>query len=36
MSNIVKMLEEGDRVAEKWETKKNIEEPNPGWSSKFR
>jgi hypothetical protein len=29
MSEIVKMLEGGDGVAEKWETMKNIEEPYP-------
>jgi hypothetical protein len=34
MFEIVKMLE-GDGVAEKWEATKNIEEPNPDWSSKF-
>jgi hypothetical protein len=28
-SEIVKMLEGGDGVAEKWEAMKNIEEPNP-------
>jgi hypothetical protein len=28
MSEIVKMLEEGDGVAEKWEAMKNIEKPN--------
>jgi hypothetical protein len=32
---IVKMLEGGDGVAEKWEAMKNIEEPNPEWSSEF-
>ena len=35
MSKIVKMLEGGDGVARKWETIKNIEEPNPDWSSEF-
>jgi hypothetical protein len=35
MSKIVKMLEGGDGVAEKWEAMKNIEEPNPDWSSEF-
>jgi hypothetical protein len=28
MSEIVKMLEGGDGVAEKWEAMKNIEKPN--------
>jgi hypothetical protein len=36
MSEIVKMLEGGDRVAEKWEAMKNIEDPNPDWSLEFR
>lgn len=35
MSEIVNMLEGGDRVAEKWEAVKNIEDPNPDWSSEF-
>ena len=36
MSEIVKMLEGGDGgVAEKWEAVKNIEHPNPDWSSEF-
>jgi len=35
MSEIVKMLEGGDEVAEKWKAMKNIEEPNPDWSSEF-
>jgi len=30
MSEIVKMLEGGDGAAEKWESVKNIEDPNPG------
>jgi hypothetical protein len=36
MSKIVKMMEGGDGVAEKWEAMKNIEDPNPDWSSEFR
>jgi hypothetical protein len=36
MSEIVKMLEGEDGVAEKWEAMKNIEDPNPDWSSEFR
>jgi hypothetical protein len=36
MSEIVKMLVGGDGVVEKWEAIKNIEEPNPDWSSEFR
>jgi hypothetical protein len=36
MSEIVKMLEGGDGVAEKWEAMKNIEDPNPDWSLEFR
>jgi hypothetical protein len=35
MSEIVKMLDGGDGVAKKWEAMKNIEEPNPNWSSEF-
>ena len=35
MSEIVKMLEGGDEVVEKWKAMKNIEEPNPDWSSEF-
>ena len=35
MSEIVKMLEGGDRVAKKWVAMKNIQEPNPNWSSEF-
>jgi hypothetical protein len=35
MSEIVKMLEGGDGVTKKWEAMKNIEEPNPDWSSEF-
>ena len=36
MSEIVKMLEGGDGgVAEKWESVKNIEDPNPDWSPEF-
>ena len=35
MSKIVKMLEGRDEVAEKWKAMKNIEEPNPDWSSEF-
>jgi hypothetical protein len=35
MSKIVKMLEGGDGVVEKWEAMKNIEEPNPDWSLEF-
>jgi hypothetical protein len=35
MSEIVKMLEGGHRVVEKWEAMKNIEEPNPDWSLEF-
>ena len=35
MSEIVKMLEGGDGVAEKWEGMKNIEETNTDWSSEF-
>ncbi|KAL6607760.1 hypothetical protein ACP70R_040823 [Stipagrostis hirtigluma subsp. patula] len=30
MSEIIKMLEEGDEVAEKWEAMKNVEERSPG------
>jgi hypothetical protein len=30
------MLEGEDGVAEKWEAMKNIEDPNPDWSSEFR
>ncbi|CAL4902720.1 unnamed protein product [Urochloa decumbens] len=29
MSEVVRMLEEGDGVAEKWEAMKDVEEPNP-------
>jgi hypothetical protein len=36
MSEIVKMREEGDEVAEKWEAMKTIAEPIPDWSSEFR
>ena len=35
MSEIIKMLEGGDGVAEKWESVKNIEDPNPDWSPEF-
>jgi hypothetical protein len=35
MSEIVKMLEGRNGVAEKWEAMKKIEEPNPDWSLKF-
>ncbi|XP_023156689.1 protein NSP-INTERACTING KINASE 3 isoform X2 [Zea mays] len=35
MSEIVKMLEGGDGVAEKWQAMKDIEEPNPDSSSEF-
>ena len=35
MSEIVKMLEGGGGVAEEWEAMKNIEDPNPDWSSEF-
>ena len=35
MSEIVKMLEGGDGVVEKWEGMKNIEETNTDWSSEF-
>ena len=35
MSKILKMLEGRDEVAEQWKAMKNIEEPNPDWSSEF-
>jgi hypothetical protein len=35
MSEIVKILEGGDGVVEKWVAMNNIEEPNPDWSSEF-
>jgi hypothetical protein len=35
MSEIVRILEGGDGVAEKWEAMKNIEKPNPDWSLEF-
>ena len=35
LSKIVKMLEGGDGVEKKWEAIKNIEEPNPNWSSEL-
>lgn len=35
MSEVVKMLEGGDGVADKWEAMKNIEEPNPDSPSEF-
>jgi hypothetical protein len=35
MSEIIKMLEGGDGITEKWEAMKNIEEPNPDWSLEF-